>query len=63
MEKIIRLNNKEINIQLFNQGLINNSRPVLVFLHEALGSIIQWKSFPSELSNTLHLPGIGIERS
>ena len=63
MEKIIRLNNKEINIQWINQGLINNSRPVLVFLHEALGSIIQWKSFPSELSNTLHLPGIVIERS
>lgn len=36
---------------------------MLIFLHEALGSIVQWKSFPSELCNSLNLPGIVIERS
>lgn len=63
MEKIIRLQSKEINIQWINQGLLSDSKPVLVFLHEALGSIIQWKSFPSELCNTLNLSGIVLERS
>jgi pimeloyl-ACP methyl ester carboxylesterase len=63
MEKIIRLDTKEINIQWINSSLLNGSKPVLVFLHEALGGIVQWKSFPSELCNSLNLPGIVIERS
>lgn len=63
MEKIIRLGIKEINIQWINTNLLSGSKPVLIFLHEALGSIIQWKSFPSELCNSLNLPGIVIERS
>lgn len=63
MEKIIRLDAAEINIQWINHGLLNDYKPVLVFLHEALGSIVQWKAFPSELCNTLNLSGIVIERS
>lgn len=63
MEKIIRLGTKEINTQWINSGTLNSSKPVLVFLHEALGSIIQWKSFPSELCNSLNVSGIVIERS
>ncbi len=63
MEKLIRIASKEINTQWINQSLLNGPKPVLVFLHEALGSIAQWKSFPSELCNTLNLPGIVIERS
>jgi pimeloyl-ACP methyl ester carboxylesterase len=63
MEKIIRLDQKEINIQWINQNLLNDSKPILVFLHEALGSIAQWKAFPSELCNSLNLAGIVIERS
>lgn len=35
---------------------------VLLFLHEALGSIGQWKSFPQQLCNTLKLNGIVYER-
>lgn len=63
MEKIIRLDSVGINIQWINPGSLKDSKPVLVFLHEALGSIIQWKAFPAELCNTLHLSGIVIERS
>lgn len=63
MEKIIRFDSKEINIQWINTGSLNGSRPVLVFLHEALGSIIQWKSFPQDLCISLNLPGLVIERS
>lgn len=35
---------------------------VVVFLHEALGSIGQWKSFPQELCNELGLSGIVYDR-
>lgn len=63
MEKIIRLESKEINVQWINTGSMNDARPLLVFLHEALGSIIQWKSFPQDLCTSLHLPGLVIERS
>lgn len=63
MEKIIRLGAREINIQWINPGSLTDSKPVLVFLHEALGSIIQWKSFPTDLCRSLNLPGIVIERT
>ncbi len=63
MEKIIHLGSKEINTQWINTSLLNGSKPVLVFLHEALGSIIQWKNFPSDLCKVLNLPGLVIERS
>lgn len=63
MEKIIRLGTTEINVQWINLSLLNGTKPVLIFLHEALGSIIQWKSFPAELCKVLNLPGIVIERS
>ncbi len=36
--------------------------PVLLFLHEALGSIPQWKNFPDKLSELVSLPAIVYER-
>jgi pimeloyl-ACP methyl ester carboxylesterase len=36
--------------------------PTLVFLHEALGSIAQWKSFPAHLCAATGLPGFVYER-
>ncbi|AEA45609.1 alpha/beta fold hydrolase [Fluviicola taffensis] len=63
MEKIISLNSTEINLKWINQASLEDSKPILVFLHEALGSIIQWKNFPSELCNSFHHAGIVIERS
>ncbi|HAS42091.1 MAG TPA: alpha/beta hydrolase [Microscillaceae bacterium] len=36
--------------------------PVLLFLHEALGSIPQWKGFPNQLSESVSLPAIVYER-
>ncbi|OJJ19627.1 hypothetical protein BKI52_20110 [marine bacterium AO1-C] len=39
-----------------------SNAPVLLFLHEALGSIPQWKSFPKELSEAVSLPAVIYER-
>ena len=61
MEKRIRLNSYSVNVQLIQPALINRGT-VCVFLHEALGSIIQWKQFPSIVCRELNLPGIVIER-
>jgi pimeloyl-ACP methyl ester carboxylesterase len=36
--------------------------PLLVFLHEGLGSIAQWKNFPRELCKKLNLNGLVYER-
>lgn len=45
-----------------NYGVIRNeTEPILLFLHEAIGSIAQWQDFPKNLSKALNLPGIAIE--
>ena len=38
------------------------SRPMLVFLHEGLGSIAQWRDFPMAVSLAAHLPAVVYER-
>jgi len=60
MEKRIRLSTHSVNIQFI--GSVHTQGPVLIFLHEALGSIIQWKQFPMDLCMYTELPGIVIER-
>lgn len=52
--------NKIVNYEWINQHI--NSNHVVVFLHEALGSIGQWKNFPQKLCNELNLPGLVYER-
>lgn len=48
-----------ISYKWINQSL---KGPVILFLHEGLGSIEQWKSFPQELCDELNLPGLIYER-
>jgi pimeloyl-ACP methyl ester carboxylesterase len=43
-------------------GKTNTSLPFVIFLHEGLGSIAQWKDFPEKLCQTLGLPGLIYER-
>lgn len=63
MEKRISLNGYSVNTRLLLPALYQEDGTILVFLHEALGSIPQWKSFPNILCEYLQLPGIVIERS
>lgn len=39
-----------------------SEEPVLIFLHEGLGSIAQWKEFPAQLCLACGLPGLIYER-
>lgn len=54
----------QLGVQTF--GNLNpasvSQTPVLIFLHEALGSIPQWKDFPKRLSLSVDLPAIVYER-
>jgi pimeloyl-ACP methyl ester carboxylesterase len=64
MEKRIQLNNYALNVQFLGTEFSDESaKPVLIFLHEALGSIVQWKLFPFHLCQATQLSGMVIERS
>lgn len=52
----------KLNYQFIHPTFIE-SETVLVFLHEALGSIPQWKNFPKELCETTQLKGLAYERT
>lgn len=60
MEKRIQLKTHAINVKWIACG--ESVDTVVIFLHEALGSIVQWKTFPEELCRELGLPGLVIER-
>lgn len=51
-----------LNYEIIVPENVNSETTVILFLHEALGSIGQWKSFPHELCNQLGLKGIVYER-
>lgn len=52
----------DITLRYERIGDESSDGPVLLFLHEALGSIAQWKDFPEKLCSKLKLPGIVYER-
>lgn len=61
--KLVQLQNGvNLNIQPVYADLCDRADTVLIFIHEALGSIGQWKGFPQQLCNTLGLNGIVYER-
>lgn len=52
----------KIFYQILNESLIKTSSPLLVFLHEGLGSVAQWKDFPALLSEKTNLPALLFDR-
>ena len=58
----IQVLNKKINYEILNQEWLDSCRPIIIFLHEGLGSIPQWKSFPKQLSNTMQMPALVYDR-
>lgn len=59
---IAQLGDLELSYEHIHPQRIINNEIVLLFLHEALGSIGQWKDFPILLCNDLNLGGIVYER-
>jgi len=48
---IVKVNSKQIHYKLLNSDFRDEVKPVLVFLHEGLGSVAQWKDFPDKVSS------------
>lgn len=59
---IYTLQDRKLNYELIEPEKVCTDSTVLLFLHEALGSIGQWKSFPQQLCDELGLKGITYER-
>lgn len=53
--------NEQLHIEII--GDHSSSDTVLVFLHDAIGSVSQWKDFPQLLCKQTHLPGLLYDRS
>ncbi|MCK9254239.1 MAG: alpha/beta hydrolase [Bacteroidales bacterium] len=58
----LNINNKNIYYHFINPEFSNNTDDVLIFLHEGLGSIGQWKDFPEKLSKKLEMPALIYDR-
>jgi pimeloyl-ACP methyl ester carboxylesterase len=52
----------DLNYQWHQKELVAEGKPVIVFLHEGLGSIGQWKDFPELLSKGTGLPALVYDR-
>jgi pimeloyl-ACP methyl ester carboxylesterase len=57
---LIKINSTEIECQWLNPELL--SQPLVVFLHEGLGSVAMWRDFPKRLCDALHVRGLVFSR-
>lgn len=62
LEKLVQLKGRALNTLFITPTQLKNSDIYLVFLHEALGSIPQWRDFPVQVCQKLGLQGIVYER-
>ena len=58
----VQLNHITLHFKQITSIKVRENSPILIFLHEALGSIPQWKDFPQLLCDELQLNGIIYER-
>jgi pimeloyl-ACP methyl ester carboxylesterase len=58
----INIYKKRIHYKLIHSGEWGAEIPVIVFLHEGLGSIGQWRSFPEKLCKATGFQGLVYER-
>jgi pimeloyl-ACP methyl ester carboxylesterase len=56
------INGHNIHYKIIPAGTEESRLPWLIFLHEGLGSIAQWKDFPEEMSGRLQLPALVYDR-
>lgn len=62
IEKKIQLDTHQVNTQFLFADSLKSDSTLLVFLHEALGSIPQWRNFPQLLCNQMGINGIVYDR-
>ena len=62
IEKKINLSSHSVQVAFLNPAQVESENFFLVFLHEALGSIPQWRDFPVELCQQVGISGLIYER-
>jgi len=58
----ITIQGHEIHYEWINPKLIDEGKPVIIFLHHGLGSIKQWGKFPERISNLMQCPALVYDR-
>jgi pimeloyl-ACP methyl ester carboxylesterase len=58
----IEVKNHIINYSFINEHLFESEKPLIVFLHDGLGSIAQMKDYPNRICDTTNLAGIVYDR-
>jgi pimeloyl-ACP methyl ester carboxylesterase len=61
-EGYIKVNDVNLFYEFLNKDLLAEEKPLLVFLHEGLGSVEQWKNFPAQLSEKVKCPALIFDR-
>jgi pimeloyl-ACP methyl ester carboxylesterase len=61
-QEMVDLPRGALRIAWVNRGARAADKPVLVFLHDALGAIESWKDFPAQLCRAAELPGLLYDR-
>lgn len=51
----VNINNKNIHCKLLTNNILNDNSIWLIMLHQGLGSIKQWKTFPERLFKSLNI--------
>lgn len=62
MKGFVNINDKNIFYQFIHEEYRKPFTPLIIFLHEGLGSIRQWKDFPDRLCEELKYPGLLYDR-
>lgn len=64
MNKIetVTIEGHEIYYEWINPKLIEEGKPVIIFLHHGLGSVKQWGKFPEKISNLMQCPALVYDR-
>lgn len=60
--KLVELSDRTLAVEPIYVDSVVDDSTIVVFLHEALGSIGQWKSFPSTICHQLKMNGFVYER-
>jgi pimeloyl-ACP methyl ester carboxylesterase len=58
----ISIDHRKIHYQWINRNSQTEKKPVIIFLHDGLGSIAQWKDFPELVCQSTGLQGLIYER-
>lgn len=61
-EGYIQVNSVNIYYEFLNKEILSEDQPLLVFLHEGLGSVAQWKDFPELLCKKTSCPALLYDR-